>query len=72
MRGNYLRAWIIHAGMKNQDLAEALGMSTMALSRRINGRAEWTWKEVQEAGRLLNIPMEEWAQVFQTQTESVA
>lgn len=66
MRGNYLRAWIIRAGMKNQDLAEALGMSTVALSRRINGRAPWLWSEVQAAGRLLNIPMEEWAQVFQT------
>lgn len=65
MRGNYIRAWIIHAGMKNQDLAEALGMSAPALSRRINGSVAWTWPEVQAAGRLLNIPVEYWEQVFQ-------
>lgn len=64
MRANYIRPLIRRAGMKNADLARELGISEYALSRRINGTSPWLWTEVLAAAKILQIPAEEWEQVF--------
>lgn len=60
----YFIAAVKARGMKLQDLAESIGLSGAALSKRIHGRTPWTLSEVQMACRVLNMSIAEFAGYF--------
>lgn len=41
------------------DFAEAVGMDAATLNRKLNGKAEWTLKEIEKMCSLLKIPKDE-------------
>ncbi len=44
--------------------AEAMGMSTVSISHRLNGKLEWKTSEIFKACEVLGIPLEENATYF--------
>lgn len=46
------------------ELADMLGLSNAALSRRLNGVTPWLWPEVLAVAKILKIPPEEWEIIF--------
>ena len=55
----------IRARFKTQaDFAQALGISECSLSKKLNGRAEWTAMEIRKACELLGIEPEYIPQYF--------
>jgi transcriptional regulator with XRE-family HTH domain len=48
-----IRAEVARAGVRQQDLARALGMSQPAVSDRFRGITAWTLNEVEAVARLL-------------------
>lgn len=38
--------WLMQKGNTKQALAEALGISTVSLNRKLDGETKWTWEEV--------------------------
>lgn len=49
-----------------EAFAEAIGMSTVSLSQRLNGKLDWKTAEIAVACRVLGIPLEENAAYFFT------
>lgn len=47
-----------------EAFAEAMGMSTVTLSQRLNNKVEWKTNEIAMACELLGIPLEEVAAYF--------
>ena len=54
----YFIAYVKSRGMKLQDLAESLGLSGTALSKRIHGRTPWTFREAQQACAVLGMSLD--------------
>ena len=46
------------------ELAEMIGITGSALSRRINGTTPWMWHEVLAVAKILHIPPDEWEAFF--------
>jgi transcriptional regulator with XRE-family HTH domain len=44
---------------KNEAFAEAMGMDKSTLSKKLNGRTEWTRPEIELAVELLTIPWDQ-------------
>ena len=42
-----------------KDFAEAVGMNAATLNFKLNGKAEWTIKEIEKVCSLLEIPNDE-------------
>lgn len=42
-----------------EAFAKAMGMSETTLSSKLNGKTDWTRQEIEKAGKLLGIPIEE-------------
>jgi transcriptional regulator with XRE-family HTH domain len=49
-----------------EAFAEAMGISTVTLSQRLNNKVEWKTNEIAMACELLGIPLEEVAAYFFT------
>ena len=47
-----------------RDFSEALGITQMSLSRKFNGKTQFSSNDIQEMSRLLEIPLEEAGQYF--------
>lgn len=47
-----------------ENFADAIGMSTVSLSQRLNGRIEWKTSEIAQACSVLGIPLECNAEYF--------
>lgn len=60
----YFVAFVKSRGMKLQDLAESLGLSKTALSKRIHGRTPWTLPEAQKASAVLGMTLDTFAGYF--------
>ena len=60
----YFVAAVKARGMKLQDLAESLGLSGTALSKRIHGRTDWTLPEAQQACAVLGMSLAEFSGYF--------
>ena len=60
----YFIAAVKARGMKLQDLAESLGLSGAALSKRIHGRTPWTFREAQQACAVLSMSLAEFSGFF--------
>jgi transcriptional regulator with XRE-family HTH domain len=55
-----IRAELARRDLKQRDLAEALGMTTASISRRLSGKAgDWTVSEVESVARFLGVPFVE-------------
>lgn len=44
--------------------AEAMGMDSSTLSKKLNGRVGWTGDEIEKACELLDIPLEKVCEYF--------
>lgn len=49
-----------------EAFAEAIGMNTVSLSQRLNGKLEWKISEIAKACEVLEIPLSENAEYFFT------
>ncbi len=50
------------------ELANKLGLSIFALSRRLNGITPWRWSEAVDVAKILQIPPQEWEEFFEDET----
>ena len=55
MNMNLVRAKIVECGLTQKQLAKALGMSSNALSRKLNENSDFTISEVRQMCRILHI-----------------
>ena len=46
------------------EFAIAMGRNVTAINAKLNGKADWTSKEIEKACKLLNIGIEEMANYF--------
>ena len=53
--GREIRAQLVRRGHSAQDLAQVLGLSGAAVSRRLGGHVEWTVGELAEACDFLGM-----------------
>lgn len=60
----YFVAAVKARGMKLQDLADSLGLSGTALSKRIHGRTPWTLPEAQQACKVLGMSLDTFSGFF--------
>lgn len=61
-----LRGKIREVYATQEAFAEAMEMSTVTLSQRLNNKVEWKTNEIAKACELLGIPLEEVAVYFFT------
>lgn len=61
MSANYakLRGKIREVYGTQEAFAEAIGMNTVSLSQRLNGKLEWKISEIAKACEVLGIPLSE-------------
>ena len=59
-----LRGRIREKFMTQEAFAEAMGMNTVSLSQRLNGKLEWKSSEIAKACEVLEIPLSENAEYF--------
>lgn len=48
-----LRAELLLCGISRKNLAEMLGIAKSTLSKKINGKSEWTLTELQKIGNII-------------------
>lgn len=70
MNKNALRAKIALHGDNYQTLAKALNMTTVSLSRKINGKRPFQQFEIQKIIDLYNLTADEVQSIFFTQNVS--
>lgn len=59
-----LKLQILRVFDNQANFAEAMDMSTAALSQRLNNNVDWSTKEMFTACKLLNIPLEKAHEYF--------
>ena len=52
-----VRAWMARRGVRQQDLAERLGITQPSLSSRLRGRTRWTINDLVVVAETLNVPV---------------
>jgi transcriptional regulator with XRE-family HTH domain len=52
-----VRAWMIRRNVRQETLANALGISQSAMSMRLRGRTRWTVNDLAAAASALEVPM---------------
>lgn len=52
-----IRDVIDRAGLRQADVAEALGLTQPAVSRRLNGHTDWTLGELRVVAALAGVPV---------------
>lgn len=55
-----------------EAFAEAIGMNTVSLSQRLNGKLEWKISEIAKACEVLGIPLLENAEYFFTRKVKIS
>lgn len=66
MSYNKLRGKIREVFGTQEAFAEALGMNTVSLSHRLNGKLEWKTSDMVKTCELLDIPLSDAAEYFFT------
>ena len=61
-----LKGRIIEVFGSQGAFAKALGISSVSLSKRLNGRLEWTSSEIAKSCELLGVPLEQNVEYFFT------
>ena len=59
-----LREKIQQAYTTQREFAVAMGKNTVSINAKLNGKVDWTSKEIEKACRLLNISMAEMPNYF--------
>jgi Helix-turn-helix. len=74
MSANYakLRGKIREVYGTQEAFAEAIGMNTVSLSQRLNGKLEWKISEIAKACEVLGIPLSENAEYFFTKKVKIS
>lgn len=62
--GNRLKIIIKIIGIRRQDLAKKLGMSYSNLTRKLNGQAEFSIKEVLELQKIIGLDADLCSNIF--------
>ena len=52
-----VRAWMARRGVKQQDLADRLGITQPSLSMRLRGRTRWTINDLVIVAETLKVPV---------------
>ena len=52
-----VRAWMARRGVKQQEIAERLGITQPSLSMRLRGRTRWTINDLVLVAEALNVPV---------------
>lgn len=52
---NLLKAELLIKGISTDELAKTLEINKSTLSKRINGKSEWTLSELQKVGEILGV-----------------
>lgn len=52
-----VRAWMARRGLKQADLATALGVTRQAVSLRLSGKTAWTVDDLAVVAKVLDIPI---------------
>lgn len=52
-----IRAAMARKRIRQADVAEALGLTQVSVSDRLNGRREWRLSELRAVARLLGVPL---------------
>lgn len=52
---NLLKAELLIKGISTDELAKILGINKSTLSKRINGKSEWTLSELKKVGEILGV-----------------
>lgn len=50
-----VRAWMGRRGIRQQELADAMGVSRQAISARLAGRTQWTVDDLAAAANALDV-----------------
>lgn len=50
---NLLKAELLIKGISTEELAKILGINKSTLSKRINGKSEWTLSELKKVGEVI-------------------
>ena len=66
MRYAKLRGKIREVFGTQEAFAEAIGMNTVSLSQRLNGKLEWKISEIALSCKVLGIPLKDNAEYFFT------
>ncbi len=53
-----VRTELARQGRRQNEIAKAIGMSAIALYRRMNGKVPWKVSELQTLARELGVPLE--------------
>lgn len=61
---NKLRGRIVEMGLTNKSLAEKIGLTEVGMSKRLNGKIQFTLKEICAIVDVLDIPKYEVADYF--------
>lgn len=72
MSYNKLRGKIREMYGTQEAFAEAIGMNTVSLSQRLNGKLEWKISEIAKACEVLGIPLAENAEYFFTKKVKIS
>ena len=54
-----VRAWMARQGIKQAELAEALGITQQAVSHRLTGRTSWNLDDLEPVAALLGVSVSE-------------
>lgn len=64
MKPNELKAEFSRSEMTYRDIAEALGLSVIAVQRKVNGASEFKSSEIATLRELLNLTPDRVAEIF--------
>ena len=59
-----LRCKLLECDMKQQELADRLGVSPATISTRLSGRLPWSVPEAVQVAKILDIPMDRLSEFF--------
>lgn len=59
-----LRGRFHSCGYRDQEIANAIGIGTDTMSKRMNGKQPWTSTEIAEICKTLDIPQDEIGELF--------
>lgn len=61
---NEFRAAIVRRGIKNEELAKALGFNIATLQRKMNGTSDFYRSEIEQIRALLHLTQEDIMNIF--------
>lgn len=66
MKRNLLKAKMVEKGKTQSEIAQEIGMSTNSLSRKVNGKREFTASEIRKLIKCLSLDPATYHEIFFT------